>query len=410
MYNFIASHRSEPLDKLAFALSKRSDIDARYVLQQIEGWQRLRTKVPTWAAQDALQYPPRISLEQCSGEPAARYKASVAERICEDRDAFADLTGGLGVDFSFMASLFRRAVYVEHNAELVQLARHNFPLLGLETAEIFQMEAEEWLRRQQESFSLLYLDPARRDAVGRKTVALADCTPDVTLLLPRLFELAPRIMLKLSPLFDLTQAERQLGAVVEAHFVESGGECRELLLILAQKTMNSSEEIGNPCRIICRTDICDESSSLTGGQEGDFFSFTRAEEAAANPEYAVGLDDAEYLYEPSPAILSAGAFRLIATRYGLKKLSPQSHLYVSSQLLSIFPGRKYRILRHSTFSRSELSRFKAGVRAAGLTVRGFPASVRDLRKRLGINEGGTEQWFAATLADGIHRLIAAHRL
>ena len=383
---FIQSHKSEPLDKLAFALSKRSDIDARYVLRQIEGWQRLRTKVPTWAAQERLQYPARISLEQCSGEPAARYKASVAERICANRADFADLTGGLGVDFSFLAPLFRSSVYVEHNTELVKLARHNFPLLGFDSAKVVDMEAEEWLRLQETEYSLLYLDPARRDAAGRKTVALADCTPDVSVLLPRLLALAPHVMLKLSPLFDLTLAERQLGCVAEAHFVESGGECRELLLVLSRDASTST-------RIVCRTDDA-------------IFSFTREEEAAACPEYVSCLDDTEYLYEPAPAVLSAGAFRLVAVRFGLKKLSAQSHLYVSSALVRNFPGRTYRILRHSSFARAELARFKDGTRAAGLTVRGFPASVRDLRKRLSIAEGGTEQWFAATLADGTHRIIA----
>ncbi len=389
---FILEHRSEPLDKLAFSLSKRKDIDTPYVLRQVEGWQRLRRKVPAWAAVDDLEYPPRLSLEQCSGEEAARYKAALVGRLWPEGGAgLVDLTGGLGVDFSFLAPLFRHAVYVERQPELVSLARHNMPLLGCTHAEVVEDDAVHYLENMPPA-DLIYLDPARRDQAGRKTVSLADCTPDALQLLPLLLAKSRYVLLKLSPLFDLTMAERQLGCVREAHVLAAGGECKELLLLLS-----SSPAANGFLPIVCADDDLR-------------FTFTRDEEASAHVEYTAEVLPGHYLYEPSAALLKAGAFRTLAARTGARKLHPDSHLYVSPTPVTDFPGRAYRVLRVGGFSRTQLRAFRGGVKAAGLTVRGFPATVKELRRRLGIADGGDEQWFAVTLADGTHALIAARRL
>lgn len=389
--SFIQTHKSEPLDKLAFSLSKQKELDTRYVLRQVEGWQRLRHKVPSWAAVEELEYPPRLSLEQCSGEAAACYKRDVVRRVLPDGgEAFADLTGGLGVDFSFLAPHFRRAVYVERQAELVQLARHNMPLVGCAHADIVEGDAASYLSGMPH-VDLLFLDPARRDAEGRKTVALEDCTPNVLELLPQLREKSRYVLLKLSPLFDLSLAMRQLGCVCEAHVFAAGGECKELLLLL------SWEEDGGDVPIVCVDDALR-------------FRFTREEEATASVEYTAAVRPGQYLYEPSAALLKAGAFRTIAARFGLRKLHPDAHLYVSAAPIPGFPGRCYEVLRTGGFSRTQLRDFRGDVKAAGLTVRGFPSTVRELRKRLGISDGGEEQWFATTQADGTHLLIATRRL
>lgn len=383
--NFILSHRSRPVGELALALSKRSDIDAAFALRQIEGWQRLSKKVPTWAEVEALLYPPRLSLEQCSGEAAARYKSGVVEKLIGSGETMADLTGGLGVDFSFVAPLFRRAIYVERQEELCRLARHNFPLLGLGHAEIVNADGIDFLQSLPAA-DLLFLDPARRDTAGRKTVMLEDCEPDVGALLPVLLEKSRFVLLKLSPMLDLHSAIRQLGCVCEVHIVAEGGECKDLLLVLSKAP--------KPLVIHCVND-------------GQTFSFTPEEEETATPQAASAVK--KFLCEPNAAILKAGAFKSIATRFGLEKLHPNSHLYTAEHRPEDFPGRVFEVEGVTGFGKKELRHFCQGTTRANLTVRNFPASVAELRQRLKLKEGGQAYWFATTLADGSHALIATHK-
>lgn len=382
---FIASHRTQPVEELALMLSKRSDIDAAFALRQIEGWQRLSRKAPTWAAVEALLYPPRLSLEQCSGEAAARYKRHVVEQLIGHGETMVDLTGGLGIDFSFVAPLFRHAIYVERQEELCRLARHNFPLLGLDHAEVVHADGIDTLRTLP-PVDLLFLDPARRDTAGRKTVRLEDCEPDVGTLLPLLLEKARFTLLKLSPMLDLQSAIRQLGCVCQAHIVAEGGECKDLLLLLSKEPA--------PLVVHC---INDRQS----------FSFTPQEEETAAPVYAASVK--KYLFEPNAALLKAGAFKLVAVRFGLEKLHPNSHLYTSDQRPPCFPGRVFEVCATSGFGKKELQQFCRSTERANLTVRNFPASVAELRRRLKLKEGGQAYWFATTLADGSHALIATHK-
>lgn len=379
--HFIANHRTERVETLALALSGRKDIDAAFALRQIEGWQRLRAKVPSWAAVDGLLYPPRLSLEQCSGEAAARYKAALAARLCPHGGTFIDLTGGLGVDFSFIARTFGRAVYVERNGELCRLARHNFPLLGLADAEVVQSGAEEYLSAAPRA-GLFFLDPARRDGNGRKTVLVEDCEPDAAALMPRLRALSPVVLLKLSPMLDWHRAAQTLGGVAEVHAVASGGECKELLLVC--------------------TDV--PTGIVVHAVEGDVcFVFRPEEEAAAQPVYAGEVGD--FLFEPGPAVLKAGAYRLTAVRYGLHKLHPNTHLYTGAAAVADFPGRVFRVVRVCDFSKAALRALCRDVPRANLAVRNFPETVAGLRRRLRLAEGGDDYLFATTLAGGRHVLV-----
>lgn len=383
---FIREHRTDRTDRLALMLSGRDDLDAGYVLRQVEGWQKLRTKVPSWASTDGLHYPPRLALEQCSGEAAARYKARVAARLLPDAGSLTDLTGGLGVDFSFMARNFRRATYVERQAALCRLARHNFPLLGLPHAEIAEADGTDFLRTMPPA-DLIFLDPARRDAAGRKTVFIEDCEPDVAGLCPVLLRKGRRVMVKCSPMLDAEQAARTLGCVEEVHVFATEGECKELLLVLSATATAT------------RIFVAEDNTRL---------DFTRDEEAAACPELTA--QPGTYLYEPGAAVMKAGAFKLTAVRFGLRKLHPNSHLYTSDNLVEGFPGRTFRINRLSGFGKRELRDFMPPDRRAGLSIRNFPSTVAELRKRLKLKEGGTSHWFATTLADESHVLIDCQRI
>lgn len=386
---YIARHADVAPAELALRLERHAELDAAYILRQVEGRQILRRKVPEWVACDGLRYPPRLALEQCSAAPAARYKAALARRLVAgvERPTLVDLTGGLGVDFSFMAPAFARATYVERQAELVRLARHNLPLLGLPEADVVQADAEDYLRRMPRA-TLVFLDPARRGTAGERLRHIADCQPDVSALLPLLRERADHCLVKLAPMLDIEEALRTLDSVAEVHVVSDGKECKELLLVLAPTAAPEP-------RITC----AEGTTTL---------SFTRGEEGAARAPLTAQL--ARYLYEPGPAVLKAGAFRTIARRYHLRKLHPNSHLYTAPARVDAFPGRCFEVLRQTGFAKAEIRGFIGATRRANLAVRNFPMTVASLRRRLRVAEGGEEYWFATTLADGTHRLIACRKI
>lgn len=361
----ILSYRDIPVSRLALMLSGRKDIDTTFILRQVEGWQRLRTKVPRWAEIEGLYYPPRISLEQCSSELAARYKAHVVSRLFHEQkgERLTDLTGGLGVDFSWMAEYFEHAVYVEHSEELCNLARHNFPLLGLERPEIIRDDATAYLKKMPPA-DLIFLDPARRDGLGRKTVRIEDCEPNVASLLPLLKEKARFVIIKLSPMLDIMDSLRQLSGVTEVHIVSISGECKDLLLVIDRE----SEK--------------DIPPTITAAEWGDTlrsFTFTHKEEEQISPLYAHTLET--YLYEPGPSVLKAAAFKTIGRRFDLKKLHPAAHLYTDDRLVENFPGRIFKVVDVYSFNKADLARLRKTIKKANLTVRGFPATVDELRKK-----------------------------
>ena len=387
------SWRNIPVSQLALQLAGRKDIDVPHVLRQVEGWQRLRHKVPSWTEVEGLEYPQRLALEQCSGEAAARFKAEMVERLLKDDDkqggrslSMADLTGGLGVDFSFLAPLFNEATYVERQEELCRLARHNFPLLGLQNARIVCADAKDYLRQMQ-PVDLIFLDPARRDGAGRKTVRMEDCEPDVCHLLPLLLQKAHHIVLKLSPMLDIAAALEALGCVGQVGVVSAGGECKDLVLLLSA---NAASPV------------------ITVSEGTEKFVFTPQQEAEATPLYAT--ECGIYLYEPGPALLKAGCFKLIATRFGLQKLHPHSHLYTGDIYLPHFPGRSFRVEKVFSFGKQDLKQLRSQIASANITVRNFPTTVDKLRAKLKLHDGGNHYLFATTLHNQSHVLILCETL
>lgn len=390
----MAQKTNESLSALALRLASSGNPDTPFLLQQAEGRMRLSTKVPSWAAVDELHYPHRLALEQCSGEEAARYKASVANRLLtnDERNTMVDLTGGLGVDFSFIAPLFKRAVYVERQSELCELARHNFPLLNLPQAEVVCGDGVEYLQQLNDEVDLIFLDPARRDTAGRKTVLIEDCQPDVCTLRSTLLQHAHMVMIKLSPMLDIAAAVRSLQCVAEVHVVASGGECKDLLLVLTHQALQQ----GGSAPIIYAHDAT-----------GSDFSFTTEDETQATPSYAQCMG--QYLYEPGPALLKAGAFKSIATHYALQKLHPNTHLYTADEKATNFQGRTFRVVQTLTFSKADLKILHTTWPKANLSVRNFPTTVDALRKKLKIKDGGHTFIFATTMADNQHLLIVCEK-
>ena len=384
---FIEENARADVRSLALQAKKYPQVDMAMAVVQIAGRQIAEAKVPSWYRTDGLLYPKHLSMEQCSSEVTAIYKAGLVEG-----ETFADLTGGFGIDCSFLSRKFKKADYVERQAELCELAEHNFPLLGLDI-DVHNEDGVEYLKQMQ-PVDCLFLDPARRDGHGGKTVAISDCEPDVSALEDLLVEKARTVMVKLSPMLDLSLALNTLKHVREAHVVSVNNECKELLLILQKASASSCVSIH--CEHILNT--C----------EHQHFVFTQEQERTS--ECPLANDVEAYLYEPNASMLKAGAYRSLAQSYPVKKLHPSSHLYVSSHLIEDFPGRRFHVEEVSGFGKKELKPFLQGMEKANLTIRNFPSSVADLRKRLKLKEGGDIYLFATTLADESKVLIKCRKV
>lgn len=389
---FIDSHRGDDVRTLALQAKKYPAVDMAEAVVQIAGYQIAEKKVPLWAQTAGIRYPQHLSMEQCSSEVTARYKASLVSG-----DTLTDLTAGWGVDCSFLARNFRCADYVERQETLCRIAAHNFPLLGLPHVRIHCADAVEYLQSM-EPVDCLFLDPARRDSHGGKTVAIAECEPDVCRLEPLLVEKGKTVMIKLSPMLDMASALRDLQYVRRIHVVSVNNECKELIILL-RKAPDEEEVAAGEVIISCE--------QVVNNSVHQHFQFTFSEEKSAGCPLAESVGN--YLYEPGAALLKAGPYRLLATRYGVEKLHPNSHLYTSSGLVD-FPGRRFRVTAVSGFGKKDLKVLLEGVEKANLTVRNFPSSVAELRKKLKLKEGGDTYLFATTLASGEKVLIRGEKV
>lgn len=425
---FVKQFRESDPRKLALQASRYPDVDMPYALNQIQGWQTAQRKLPSWAACDGVVYPPHLNMEQCSSEATARYKQQVArlwaERIPNaSRTSMTDLTGGFGVDFSFTSRCFDCATYVERNASLCEVVGANLPRLGIRNAQVECAEAEAVLE-QTEPQTMIFLDPARRDEHGAKTVLIADCTPDVCQLLPSLMQKSQFVMLKLSPMLDWHKAIVDLdGKVREVHIVSADGECKELLLVLAPD--------GNPeVQVFC-VDIQSRPDS-EGQYPRSEFVYSIGGEAEPQPtnstfniqnsklpsatnltlnieHLTLNINNSTFLYEPNASVMKAGCFDEIARTYGVSAISRNSHLFLSDREIEGFPGRSFAIDAVTTMNKRQLRQTLSGMKQANIAVRNFPLSVAELRKRLKLSDGGDTYIFATTTSEGDHILMLTHK-
>lgn len=377
----IRRHRQDDVRQLAL---KGMD---PMVVQQIAGWQVARTKVPSWAEVEGLHYPRHLSLEQCSSEQTARYKAS----LLSPGDTFVDLTGGFGVDFFFMSQPFQRRVYVEQQQELCDIARHNFDLLN-HPCTVVCGSATEYLRQMPHA-SAIYIDPARRDTHGARTYSISDCTPNVLELQELLVKKADRVIIKLSPMLDWHKAASDLQHISAIHIVSVQNECKELLLVLADGAMSEVP-------VVCINLLADGTHQCF-----EYNPATNAQSTNINAKV-----NATYLYEPNASIMKAGCFDEIGNFYQICKLSANSHLYVSDHEVKDFPGRGFQILSIPSMNKRELKEALRDIDRANITVRNFPMSAEALRKRLRLKDGGDLYIFATTVGDGSHQLFICRKI
>ncbi len=414
---FIREYRERDIRQLALQANRFPDVDMPYALDQIQGWQIARRKLPKWAACDGVIFPPHLSMEQCSSEPTAQYKLNLAmewttlnselstqncrrQQFKTQNSKFktstrmTDLTGGFGVDFSFTSCAFAAATYVERNEQLCHIVEHNLPLLGLNNATVVCADAVEYLSTV-EPQTMLFLDPARRDEHGAKTVMLADCTPDVVRLLPQLLEKSRFTMLKLSPMLDWHKAVDDLqGTVREVHIVSVGGECKELLLVL-------SKVVESELKVYC-------ADLSTASDTSSLFVYTPGSSApVANSK--LKTQNSKFVHEPNASIMKAGCFDELAAAYGVSPVSRNSHLFLSDEPVEDFPGRSFVVERVTTMNKGELRKALVGIEKANIATRNFPLTVAELRKRLKIKDGGDVYIFATTTAEGEHLLLISRK-
>lgn len=504
--DFIRQHQDDDVRQLAFLGSKYPEVDMPFALDQIRGRKMARVKLPRWASIDGIIYPPHISMEQCSSEQTALYKAELAARLlglspsssengeekdkesenasnlhlsencefvgkgaidsefakneatCEKQQiltepgedvnetkeevsesdfseeiGFVDLTGGFGVDFSYIASrLGVKSMYVERQTHLCEAAKENFGRLGLKNAIVKNGDGidvlHSFLPKKDNAASaddslgiiydqplsllktslglkLIFIDPARRDDAGNKVVSLKDCTPDVTLLQEEMLSKADYVIIKLSPMLDWHRAVSELNCVQEVHIISVNNECKELLLVLSARNMGVMEassangevkHAGN-LRIYCVNDaqsfVCEESDM----------------EASSVKIAPSTFEEMQYLYEPNASLMKAGCFGVLSERYDARMLSKNSHLFVSREPIAAFPGRSFRIIAVSSFNKKELKRHLSGITKANIATRNFPLSVAELRKRLKLKDGGETYIFATTLSDESHVLVITEK-
>ena len=411
--DFVRQNREGDIHQLALKGAGGKDVDLAWALDQISGWQTARSKLPQWAATEGLVYPPHLSMEQCSSELTAKYKAEVVEREIKNASptgeglegTLIDLTGGFGVDFSYMARSFRQAVYVERNPQLCEIARHNFQMLGLANAGIVCGDGVDYLESLPSPFNppsplTIYLDPARRDTHGQKTYAISDCTPDVVALRDLLLEKASLVMIKLSPMLDWHKAVEDLVSVSEVHIVSVDNECKELLMVLRGAVGKNPATGATKVR-------CVNLLSRGGIEEFDFEDIgSSAIRSSPIGEVSRGL----FLYEPNASLMKAGCFAELAARFGVHPIAPNSHLFVSESLKEVFPGRRFQITAVSSMNRKSLKEHLCGISKANIAVRNFPLSVAELRKRLKLADGGDVYLFATTTGDKEHLLLFSKKV
>ena len=430
--DFIRQHQDDDVRQLAFLGSKYPEVDMPFALDQIRGRKMARVKLPRWASLEGIIYPPHISMEQCSSESTALYKAELAARLlglpasssgtemkAENEIEFVDLTGGFGVDFSYIAArLGVKSMYVERQTHLCEAAKENFGRLGLKNAIVKNGDGIEvlhsFLPKKDDAAStddslgitydqplsllktklglkLIFIDPARRDDAGNKVVSLKDCTPDVTILQEEMLSKADYVIIKLSPMLDWHRAISELSHVREVHIISVNNECKELLLVLSVRNM------GENLRIYCINDA------------QSFVCYELDMEASQVKIAPSTLEEMQYLYEPNASLMKAGCFGVLSGRYDARMLSKNSHLFVSQAPIEAFPGRSFRIIAVSSFNKKELKRHLSGITKANIATRNFPLSVAELRKRLKLKDGGETYIFATTLSDDSHVLVITEK-
>ncbi|MDZ7898524.1 MAG: SAM-dependent methyltransferase [Arcicella sp.] len=379
---FIKTHLNDEVTSLLLQAKKYPNLNIPELVWQIKARQKAKTKLPEWFENENIIFPKMLSVEQCSSEITAKFKASLVQG-----ETLIDLTGGMGVDMVYMSQNFEKAIYLEQSEELCQITAYNLDQLGVKNIDFISINSIDFLENDTSNFSWIYLDPHRRDDTGNKVVSLQDCEPNILEIKDFLFTKTDNILLKASPMLDINLAVLELQNVVNIYVVAVGNEVKEILFHLQK-------------------DYQKEAQYHAVNLPNDTFTFKKSEER--NAILKIGLPQ-QYLYEPNAAILKAGGFRIIAQHFDLQKIAPHSHLYTSIDLVSDFQGRIFKIEGVCKLDKKEISTFLSENKA-NITIRNFPLSVKQIREKLKISEGGNTYLFATTDAQNQKIMIVCRKV
>lgn len=371
----IEQYADSDVNALALKLRDSDNVDSKFVLRQIAGRQVMRRKMPLWASNPDVQYPDHLPLEQCSSFFTANYKKEIGERLLTTFDNCADLTGGFGVDFFVMSENFSHAIYAERNTNLCDVVRHNFEVLHRCNAKFLNSDGVDFIKNTSEHFNLVFIDPARRNSAGKKTVRIEDCEPDILIFQDIMIKKADVVMIKLSPMIDIADIIAKLHNVSEIHLVATANECKEVLVVL-QNGFNSEPRI----------------FTVNDNQRYTFI-LSNERDCDINLYQSTNLNG-KYLFEPNAAVMKSGAFKILTQDYKVSKLHVSSHLYIADHDIKDFPGRRFKLERVG-----QPKEF-CGIGKANLAVRNFPEKAEILKKKLKICDGGDIFLFATTIYNG----------
>ncbi|HBK29264.1 MAG TPA: SAM-dependent methyltransferase [Parabacteroides sp.] len=374
---YIRANKHEDISKLLLGAKRYPGLNVPFLVEQIASRRQIQGKLPSWAANDSLLFPSKISSEQCSSELTASYK----QQLVSASDVLCDLTGGLGIDSYYFSRKVRSVVYVERFPLYCEVARHNFHMLKADNIQVVSADSRVYIE-QLSPVDVFYLDPARRGEGNKRVFALSDCEPDLAQLLPRLLLKAKRVIVKISPMADIRQTMALLPGVLSVHVLSVKNECKELLFVIGREPVESPE-------IHCVNYKAADSSP-------QFFSFKMGDERDAAANYSSTVK--KYLYEPNASILKAGAFKSVSLRYAMAKMHPNSHLYTSDVFVENFPGRIFEVEEVMPFSSKLAKTLVQSMPRANITVRNFPLSVEELRKKSKVKDGGDVYLFATVIS------------
>lgn len=369
---FIEAHQEVPIPTLALKLHGKPHLPKEYILNQINALQKLKSKLPDWIGVKGLVFPSKVSFEQCSSSETAMYKASIVHGV----QHMVDLTGGFGVDAYYFAKVCSKLVYVERQEDLVRCVGHNMNMLGVKHVELHGGDAIDWLNAHaHKTFDLVYLDPARRGTNNEKLYKIEDCEPNILALLPDIYKISNRALVKFSPMIDLTDLYRQLPDIKELHVVSVKNECKEVVVYLEKGWVDEVK--------VFAVDL--------GRAEQQIFMYVRDESVEA----VTFSEPLQYVYEPNASLMKAQCFSAIGARYGIAKLAPHTHLYTSQDLIRDFPGRTFKIIDTCEYSEKALQK-KFSLDKANITARNFGESVTEVRKKLKLKDGGHTYIYATS--------------
>lgn len=396
--SLVAESRGKDPARVALSVRPAADVRPSVVAQQVDAYNRLADKVPTWAESGGLEFPFPVAIQQCSSEPLARFRQGLAA----DARSLIDLTGGLGVDCYFMGLGKERVTYVDANADAVSAARANFAILGADNTEFVNKSAEEFVQELVEagaSADLIFIDPSRRGANGERVYRLKDCSPDVTTLGPLMTQVARRVMIKLSPLIDISQAASELGGVTDVYAIGHGSECKDVVAIIAADHDTSVQPL------IHAVTLADDGTPTV------HISFSQSEERGTEATMATEpVKAGDYVFVPSAAMMKAGPFNILSARYGARLMARGTHIYVADNDVADFPGRRFRVTGVYDLSKKGIAELRKVTTQASIAVRNFPLTADALRRKLKMGESSTSFLFGATDCAGRPTLLLCEKV